>query len=363
MIEKEILIREIEKFQTIKQIADTLNVTHRCVEYWLKKHGLKTKRRQRKVKRSNNKPEAVKYKGGKCEICCIKSDILEIYDFHHKDPSKKELQISNMRGGIFAKIKKELDKCHMLCANCHEETHGGFHPEYLIQNELSKLINNNNNNQHKFCRTCHKTKCINEFYTYKTECKKCFLNRTNARLRKIKMECLKYKGGKCEHCGYNKYIGTIEFHHLDPRKKDFGLSRNQKTFGNSHKKELDKCVALCSNCHRKEHYRLKKLTKEERINEYNKSSIILEIKNYFKLLEPEVIIKKKWIPIRYVLNVKKQNGKYSKFCDKCNKITKRKVTRPPKKQLVDEITKLGYCGTGRKYGVSDNAIRKWLKNY
>jgi hypothetical protein len=29
--------------------------------------------------------------------------------------------------------------------------------------------------------------------------------------------------------------------------------------------------------------------------------------------------------------------------------------------LLDEIKELGYCGTGRKYGVSDNAIRKWLK--
>jgi hypothetical protein len=37
--------------------------------------------------------------------------------------------------------------------------------------------------------------------------------------------------------------------------------------------------------------------------------------------------------------------------------------RPSKEQLLFEIKNFGYCGTGRKYGVSDNTIRKWLKNY
>jgi len=41
------------------------------------------------------------------------------------------------------------------------------------------------------------------------------------------------------------------------------------------------------------------------------------------------------------------------------KIKQRKVERPSYIILLDEINKLGYCGTGRKYNVSDNAIRKW----
>jgi len=41
----------------------------------------------------------------------------------------------------------------------------------------------------------------------------------------------------------------------------------------------------------------------------------------------------------------------------------RKVKRPEYDQLKLEIKELGYSGTGRKYGVSDNAIRKWLKYY
>jgi len=43
--------------------------------------------------------------------------------------------------------------------------------------------------------------------------------------------------------------------------------------------------------------------------------------------------------------------------------SKRKVERPSYKQLIKDIKKLGYKGTGKKYGVSDNSIRKWKKYY
>ena len=42
---------------------------------------------------------------------------------------------------------------------------------------------------------------------------------------------------------------------------------------------------------------------------------------------------------------------------------RRKVTRPPYDQLLRDIETLGYLGAGRKYGVSDNAIRKWRRAY
>lgn len=41
----------------------------------------------------------------------------------------------------------------------------------------------------------------------------------------------------------------------------------------------------------------------------------------------------------------------------------RRVFRPPLEQLTEEIDRLGYCGVGRHYGVSDNAIRKWVAQY
>ena len=41
----------------------------------------------------------------------------------------------------------------------------------------------------------------------------------------------------------------------------------------------------------------------------------------------------------------------------------RKVDRPPLSQLLREVNAIGYLATGRRYGLTDNAIRKWLKQY
>ena len=51
-------------------------------------------------------------------------------------------------------------------------------------------------------------------------------------------------------------------------------------------------------------------------------------------------------------------------CVKCYSISNRKIKdRPSLEQLIKDIEELGYRGTGRKYEVSDNCIRKWIKNY
>lgn len=60
--------------------------------------------------------------------------------------------------------------------------------------------------------------------------------------RKTKLKA--YKGGKCIVCGYNKSIRALQFHHLDPTQKDFGISGTTKSFEKL-KPELDKCVLLC----------------------------------------------------------------------------------------------------------------------
>lgn len=77
---------------------------------------------------------------------------------------------------------------------------------------------------------------------------------------RIKEELVEYKGGKCEICGYNKCLSALEFHHLDPSKKDFGIASNS-SYKNITvlKKEIDKCILVCSNCHREIHSGITKL--------------------------------------------------------------------------------------------------------
>jgi hypothetical protein len=67
---------------------------------------------------------------------------------------------------------------------------------------------------------------------------------------------IEYKGGKCEKCGYDKCQQALDFHHLDPNKKKFGLCNTVYSFEKL-KQEADKCILLCANCHREEHYKEK----------------------------------------------------------------------------------------------------------
>lgn len=85
-------------------------------------------------------------------------------------------------------------------------------------------------------------------------CTKCRQDAVTRKRRKLKKELVEYKGGKCEMCGYNKCIAALEFHHKDPSEKDFSVSHDGCTRGlEKCKKEVDKCILVCANCHREIH--------------------------------------------------------------------------------------------------------------
>ena len=84
-------------------------------------------------------------------------------------------------------------------------------------------------------------------------CRKCNSQNTLDRQREFKKKCVEYKGGRCVVCGYEKYLGSLDFHHIDPSQKDFNLSNMRQTsfIKNQYaiQKELDKCILVCKNCH------------------------------------------------------------------------------------------------------------------
>lgn len=75
--------------------------------------------------------------------------------------------------------------------------------------------------------------------------------------QKAKLKLVESKGGKCERCGYDKCVDAFEFHHKDKNEKDFTISGKSWSFERL-KKEADKCILVCSNCHREIHYELRK---------------------------------------------------------------------------------------------------------
>lgn len=75
------------------------------------------------------KQECVDYKGGVCVDCGYNNhSFLSVFDFHHKNPSEKEFSIAqyqrwSLKNGLPDKVRNELDKCDLLCANCHRIRH------------------------------------------------------------------------------------------------------------------------------------------------------------------------------------------------------------------------------------------------
>ena len=83
-------------------------------------------------------------------------------------------------------------------------------------------------------------------------CKSCANKYRNERFVLTKHKMVEYKGGKCICCGFDKHYSALDFHHLDPSIKEFNLTRNSIGWDKL-QPELDKCVLLCSNCHRMIH--------------------------------------------------------------------------------------------------------------
>lgn len=90
-------------------------------------------------------------------------------------------------------------------------------------------------------------------------------NRYRRQLRKEKWNRIfDYFGGrKCSHCGIESKYPIYDLHHIDPTEKDFKISKGIYLKWESILEEIKKCELLCSNCHRIEHYRIKK----EQLNE------------------------------------------------------------------------------------------------
>jgi len=99
---------------------------------------------KRKDNRKINKQWAVEYKGGQCEDCGFTSPYLAVFDFHHINMNEKEFNITKdlalLPENYQKKVKNELDKCSLLCANCHRIKHAKWmaesKPKYDYTNHL-----------------------------------------------------------------------------------------------------------------------------------------------------------------------------------------------------------------------------------
>lgn len=75
--------------------------------------------------RKRIKERAIAYKGGGCLVCGYKKCVRSLV-FHHVDPHKKERGMGTGNTVAWDRLVIELEKCVLLCANCHGEVHEGL---------------------------------------------------------------------------------------------------------------------------------------------------------------------------------------------------------------------------------------------
>lgn len=129
-IEEIELLKEYYKTHTKKETAECFNVSESTVFKYAETKHIKLsvselkKRNYLSVKtfRQKIKIKAVEYKGGRCEKCGYNKCIWAL-EFHHINKNEKEFTISHYSKLSWNKIENELDKCELLCSNCHKEVH------------------------------------------------------------------------------------------------------------------------------------------------------------------------------------------------------------------------------------------------
>lgn len=105
------------------------------------------------LRRYRVKKLAVEYLGNKCERCGWQGD-LSGYDFHHKDPSKKDFTPSavELANKSWDRVKTELDKCELLCALCHRLEHSSYKKleevSFVYNGKLFKQCDRSSNVEH-----------------------------------------------------------------------------------------------------------------------------------------------------------------------------------------------------------------------
>jgi len=87
------------------------------------------------------KLKAIEYKGGKCAICGYDKTLFAL-TFHHVNPKNKKFNISNFskidKGMVWERVKHELDKCILVCNNCHCEINSELITDEMIAETIGE---------------------------------------------------------------------------------------------------------------------------------------------------------------------------------------------------------------------------------
>jgi DNA-binding transcriptional ArsR family regulator len=197
---------------SLSQIGELAGKDPSTVGYWVQKHGLKA-----------NGAEKYAPRGG------LRRDALEAL-------VDRKLTLEEM--------SRELDRSvstvrHWLRKFSLQPTRGGRRRKTTIGPRLAVFE----------CRHHGRTEFVLEGSGY-YRCKRCRGDAVARRRRVVKQTLVEEAGGACVVCGYSRWLGALQFHHVDPGSKEFHLAQrgHSRSIARS-RAEIRKCVLLCANCH------------------------------------------------------------------------------------------------------------------
>lgn len=238
---------------------------------------------------------------------------------------------------ILIEDKHRILNSRQYCLKC--SPFGSRNTRQIHLNKLDKKIIHPKN----ICIICKRSKS-----SIGNVCSSCMVTRFRI---KRKIDLIVYKGGKCSLCGYDKIENpsAFHFHHVDKGTKKFNICESNVGKWEKIKEEADKCILVCSRCHAE-------------IEDQENRELKPFLYDFSKGVRPPS-------PNLYEIECEHCGKKFrqvketSRYCSSfCSQYGRRKIKeRPDKEILLREIGDVGYCAVGRKYGVSDKAIRKWVK--
>jgi len=196
---------------------------------------MKTKNEYAYILKWAKKIKSINLLGGKCEKCG--ENRIWVLEFHHAD-NNKEIDIGKISNYRWSTIEIEIKKCNLLCGNCHRKIH-------------NTNVNRNSESKNKL----------------------------------LELKCIY----GCERCKYNDYNGSLDFHHI--KNKDFNIGKIRigenscEDVKNKIISELNKCIVLCSNCHKDIHF------DKEKFEKYKDEIYKWEYKEFQKPIDKNLVIK------------------------------------------------------------------------
>jgi hypothetical protein len=237
----------------------------------------------------------------------------------------------------------------------------------------------------KKCTLCKKKLSYTEFHKrkdtldgYQSRCKKCaieiakshYKNYSDEFKSRSKNYILVFKNVvnnikakyKCCCCGFDNPI-CLDFHHLDSSKKDFNIAHLVTRKNKSDLvKEINKCVVVCSNCHRLVHDGQIKVVEEFICNETQEDfdSLVLLEKEKYGIATKTKRPRKNNTKNEHLCVCGNKIHKNSKSCKDCQKLVT-KINWPNKEELEKLVNEKPCSVIAKELGVSDKAVEKQCK--